>query len=145
MTAGKIMEIKEACYRFADFAAPFCPIRNPEDYEQALELVESLMEEAVDSPGDPLNAVVSILADAIENYENQDEELLEFENRAMDLPPDLALLRVLMDQYGLGTGNLPEIGSKSMVSRVLSGERNLSKKHIQALSKRFRIDPGLFF
>jgi HTH-type transcriptional regulator/antitoxin HigA len=32
-----------------------------------------------------------------------------------------------------------------MVSRVLSGERNLSKKHIQALSERFDIKPGLFF
>ncbi len=145
MTATIIMEIKEACVRFADIAAPFCPISNPEDYEQALELVESLLEEAEDSPGDPLNAVVSILVDAIENYENQDEELLEFETSAMDLPPDLALLRVLMDQYGLGTSSLPEIGSKSMVSRVLSGERDLSKKHIKALSRRFGVDPGLFF
>jgi HTH-type transcriptional regulator/antitoxin HigA len=145
MTAARIMEIKEVCYRFADFTAPFCPIGNPEDYEQALELVESFLEEAEDAPADSLNVIISILAEAIENYENKDVELLDFENRAMDLPPDLALLRVLMDQYGLGTSSLPEIGSKSMVSRVLSGERNLSKKHIQALSKRFGIDPGLFF
>ena len=63
----------------------------------------------------------------------------------MDQPADLAVLRLLMDQHGLGTADLPEIGSKSMVSRVLSGERSLSKKHIQALSKRFGINPGLFF
>ncbi len=50
-----------------------------------------------------------------------------------------------MDQHGLGTIDLPEIGSKSMVSRVLSGERNLNKKHVQALSKRFGVNPGLFF
>jgi antitoxin component HigA of HigAB toxin-antitoxin module len=31
------------------------------------------------------------------------------------------------------------------VSRVLSGERNLRKKHIQALSERFGLYPGLFF
>ena len=41
---------------------------------------------------------------------------------------------------GPGTGY-----SEFMVSRVLSGERGLSKKHIQALSERFGIDPGLFF
>ncbi len=58
---------------------------------------------------------------------------------------DLVMLRLLMDQRGLGTADLPEIGSKSMVSRVLSGERDLSKKHIQGLSKRFGINPGLFF
>lgn len=40
---------------------------------------------------------------------------------------------------------LPEIGSKSVVSRVLSGERNLTKKHIQALSQRFGISPAVFF
>jgi HTH-type transcriptional regulator/antitoxin HigA len=63
----------------------------------------------------------------------------------MRQPADLAMLRLLMDQHDLGTADLPEIGSKSMVSRVLSGERNLNKHHIQALSKRFGIDPGLFF
>jgi HTH-type transcriptional regulator/antitoxin HigA len=42
----------------------------------------------------------------------------------------LAVLRLLMNQHGLGTADLPEIGSKSMVSRVLSGKRSLSKKHI---------------
>ncbi len=50
-----------------------------------------------------------------------------------------------MDQHGLGTADLPDIGSKSMVSRVLSGERSLNKKHIQALSERFSINPALFF
>ena len=63
----------------------------------------------------------------------------------MDQPADLTMLRLLMDQYGLGTADLPEIGSKSMVSRVLSGKRNLNKKHIQALAGRFGINPGLFF
>jgi HTH-type transcriptional regulator/antitoxin HigA len=63
----------------------------------------------------------------------------------MGVPRDLAVLGVLMDQYGLGVNDLPEIGSKSLVSRILSGERNLTKKHIQALSKRFGINPANFF
>jgi HTH-type transcriptional regulator/antitoxin HigA len=41
--------------------------------------------------------------------------------------------------------DFPEIGSKSMVSRVLSGQRNLTKKHIEALCQRFHISPVLFF
>lgn len=53
------------------------------------------------------------------------------------------MLRLLMTQHQLGTADLPEIGSKSMVSRVLSGQRALNKKHIAALSKRFQVDPGL--
>ncbi len=54
-------------------------------------------------------------------------------------------IQVLMNQHGLGIADLPEIGSKSMVLRVLSGKRSLSKKHIQALAERFGINPGLFF
>jgi HTH-type transcriptional regulator/antitoxin HigA len=136
---------KDACHSFAQAAAPYFHITDNEHYEEALELVENLLEEAEDSPTDPLNAVIEMLSNAIEAYENEDEELTAFEKQAMDQPADLAMLRLLMDQHGLGTADLPEIGSKSMVSRVLSGKRSLTKKHIQALSERFGINPGLFF
>ena len=136
---------KEACHRFAQAAAPYVPIKNDEHYGEALDLIESLMAEAQDAPDDPINAVIDLLGRAIEIYENRDEELATFEKRAMEQPADLATLRLLMAQHRLGTADLPEIGSKSMVSRVLSGERSLNKNHIRALSRRFGIDPGLFF
>ena len=136
---------KDVCHRFARAAAPYYHITDDEHYQEALELVESLLEEAEDSPDDPLNAVIGMLSHAIETYENKDKELAAFEKRALDQPPDLAMLRLLMDQHGLGTADLPEIGSKSMVSRVLSGKRSLNKRHIQALAERFGINPGLFF
>ena len=136
---------KDACHSFAQAAAPYLHITDDKHYEEALELVENLLEEAQDSPNDPLNAVIEMLSHAIEAYENEDEELTAFEKRAMNHPTDLAILRLLMDQHGLGTADLPEIGSKSMVSRVLSGTRSLSKKHIRALAERFDINPGLFF
>ncbi|GAB4353407.1 MAG: type II toxin-antitoxin system antitoxin HigA [Gammaproteobacteria bacterium] len=136
---------KDVCHSFAQAAAPYLHITDEKHYQEALELVESLLEEAEDSLDDPLNAVIEMLSRAIEAYENADEELVAFEKRAMDQPADLAMLRLLMDQHGLGTADLPEIGSKSMVSRVLSGKRSLSKKHIQALAERFGISPGLFF
>jgi len=50
-----------------------------------------------------------------------------------------------MMQDALGPADLLESDYKSMVSRGLSGERGLNKKHIAALARRFRIDPGLFF
>ncbi len=137
--------IKEACRSFAQAAAPYLPIRDGVHYEEALALIETLLEEAQDSPDDPLNAVIDLLGRAIEAYENRDEELAAFEQHALAQPGDLAMLRLLMAQHQLGTADLPEIGSKSMVSRVLSGERSLSKKHIAALSQRFGIEPGVFF
>lgn len=136
---------KEACHTFAEAAAPYFPITDEAHYEEALALVDSLLAEAEDSRDDPLNVVIDLLARAIETYECQDEALTSFERNAMEQPADLAMLRTLMAQHQLGTADLPEIGSKSMVSRVLSGERRLSKKHIESLSRRFGISPGLFF
>ena len=136
---------KEACHSFTQAAAPYLHITDEKHYEEALELIESLLEEAKDSRDDPLNAVIDMLGHAIEVYENENEALALFEKHAMAQPSDLAMLRLLMDQHDLGVSDLPEIGSKSMVSRVLSGQRSLSKKHIQALAKRFGINAGLFF
>jgi len=136
---------KNVCHSFAQAAAPYFHITDHRRYKEALELIEELLDEAQDTPDDPLNAIIEMLSHAIEAYENADEELAGFEQRVMDQPADLAILRTLMDQHGLGTADLPEIGTKSMVSRVLSGKRSLSKKHIEALSKRFGINPGLFF
>ena len=134
-----------ACHEFAEIAAPYLHIRDVQHYEEALTLIENLLEEAEDSFEDPVNAVIDMLSHSIELYENTNKELAEMDARVMGQPADLVMLRVLMDQHHLGTADLPEIGSKSMVSRVLSGERSLNKKHIQALSQRFNINPGLFF
>ena len=139
------LAFKDACLDFARAVAPYYHITDNRHYEEALELIENFLEKAEDSPDDSLNAVIEILSRAIEDYENKDDVLAAFEKRVTEQPADLAMLRLLMDQHDLGTADLPEIGSKSMVSRVLSGERSLSKKHIQALSERFDINPGLFF
>ena len=136
---------KQACHSFAEAAAPYFPIGDEAHYQEALALIESLLEEAEDTPGDPINAVIEMLARSIESYENRHADLVEFETRAMGQPADLAMLRLLMAQHQLGTADLPEIGSKSMVSRVLNGERGLNKSHIKALAARFGVNPGLFF
>ena len=64
---------KDACHSFAQAAAPYFHITDNEHYEEALELVENLLEEAEDSPTDPLNDVIEMLSNAIEAYENEDE------------------------------------------------------------------------
>lgn len=37
------------------------------------------------------------------------------------------------------------LGSESIVSEVLSGKRELNKRHIERLSKKFKVSPELFF
>lgn len=137
--------LKAAFEEFAGVAAPVLDIRDESHYLAALELVAELMADAEDSLRDPLNAMIGLLAKAIADYESRDPEIAEFEEQARKLPPDVTMLQVLMDQHGLGVADFPEIGDKSLVSRILSGSRNLTKNHITKLSKRFGIEPGMFF
>lgn len=60
--------------------------------------------------------------------------------------PAVSALRLLMEQLGLGVNDLPEIGSKSYVSKILNErDRQLTRQHIEALSRRFQVSPALFF
>lgn len=72
----------------------------------------------------------------------------DFEARQYSLPraKPLDVLRFLMDQHGLKQKDLVDVfGTPSIVSEVLSGKRELNKDHIQRLSERFRVSPGVFF
>lgn len=55
------------------------------------------------------------------------------------------ILEFLMEQHGLTQSDLPELGSQPHVSKILSGERNLTKDQIAALSARFGVSPAIFF
>jgi HTH-type transcriptional regulator/antitoxin HigA len=72
----------------------------------------------------------------------------DFEGRHYQLKPAAPadVLRELMLANGLKQGDLADIfGTRSIASEVLSGKRDLSKKHIQKLSERFHVSPELFF
>lgn len=52
----------------------------------------------------------------------------------------------LMDARDLKQSDMLDVfGSKGIASEVLSGKRELSKAHIQRLSEKFHVSPGLFF
>ena len=60
--------------------------------------------------------------------------------------PAIVALKALIKSRGLTYADLrQEIGTKGYVSLILSGERNLTKGHIQKLTARFRIPPMVFF
>ncbi len=70
---------------------------------------------------------------------------MEFINKADGIPAHIATLNVLMDQYNLTRDDLPEIGDKTMVSRVLNNVRPLTKPAIEKLCIRFSIRPDYLF
>lgn len=139
------MTSARALQDLAAIAAPYLHITDPVHYEEALALVEALMEDAQDSEDDPLNRVIDLVAQAIGRYERDIETLEAFETQASEIPADVAMLRVLMKQHGLGVADFSEIGDKSLVSRILSGSRNLTKQHIRKLAARFGVSESMFF
>jgi HTH-type transcriptional regulator/antitoxin HigA len=72
----------------------------------------------------------------------------DFEEKQYRLPKASATeaIRFLMDQSGLKQKDLVDVfGTRSIVSEVLSGKRDLNKEHIQRLSLRFHVSPEVFF
>lgn len=134
--------------KFMDFtqvAAPILSLKDEQAYEDALTMVEHLMESVGEQSNKPEHILIDLLTRAIKEYEEKEAEISDFVNQSMNDASDVVMLRFLLSQHQLTLSDLPEIGHKSLVSKILSGERNLTRSHIEKLSKRFHIDPGLFF
>ena len=96
-------------------------------------------------PNSNQQILFGLLSNSIGNWENTSPDFAEFNKRTTEGDPAVSALRLLMDQHGLGVADLPEIGSKSLVSKILNQHRQITRDHIEALSKRFKINPSLFF
>ena len=73
-------------------------------------------------------------------------EAYEAEHHSIPDASAVEVLRALMDANDLRQKDLVSIfGSESIVSEVLHKKRALNKTHIEKLSKRFHVSPGVFF
>lgn len=110
--------------------------RNKAEFER---LVEAL-DEVLDAGGaDERNALASLadhLGALIAEYEAA--------HRPMREMSVTKFLRELIKQHGLKQSDLPEIGSQSVVSEVLSGKRKLNLRQVSALARRFRLPADAF-
>lgn len=132
--------LKKKAHILFEEASWITHIQSAEEYHKALQLMDELIEDY-----DYNKALIGVLSMSIESWENEDKTFKAF-NRVVDrLDPGISLLKILMDQYNLGVSDFPEIGSKSLVSKILNHKRRLTTDHIQVLSKRFGISPSLFF
>lgn len=114
-----------------------CP--SEKEYEEALELSEYLFD------NDPHSPILTMMIAKIEEYENALPEMAEFNQRIANTPAGVAMLRVIMDQHDLNQSDFEnEIGKKSLVSRILNGERSLTVEAIKRLSQRFGLPVHLF-
>jgi HTH-type transcriptional regulator/antitoxin HigA len=112
------------------------PIRDEAHHARLAEFAESLADTLPDDAGEPLWGLVSLIGDRVAEYEKRAHPL-------PDLPPH-ELLRELMTEWGLNQSDLPEIGTQSILSEILSGKRALNLRQIKALAKRFSVPMEVF-
>jgi antitoxin component HigA of HigAB toxin-antitoxin module len=120
---------------------PLRVIRNEREYDWATKVMEELAVRGEDD----LDAGERDYLDAL------DELVSLYDQRHFSLGQDkrtpLQRLRYLLEQSETTPGRLKQIlgCSQSLVSMILSGERELSKGNILKLSSHFKIDAGYFF
>jgi HTH-type transcriptional regulator / antitoxin HigA len=105
------------------------PIRTEEDYETALQRIDSLMEAEA---GTPEADELEVLATLVELYEEK--------HFPIGWPDPIEAIRFRMDQAGLSARDLiPLLGSRAKVSEVLSRKRSLTLQMIRALHEHLGI------
>jgi HTH-type transcriptional regulator / antitoxin HigA len=112
------------------------PIRTEAELDAASGVIDELTDREDLSPAE--SDYLDVLGDLVEKYEDEHVE--------MPYVSDAAMLRSLMDEKGVrqadvvrGTGI-----SKTVLSLVLHGKRDLTREHIGALSKYFEVNPAVF-
>lgn len=116
-------------------------IKSVEQYNQAIELMNVLVEDATNNA-----LLIDYLFPIIERYEDTAPEFADFNECIANMNMGHTMLRLLMDQYHLKTSDFRnEIGDENIVVEIANGKRKLTNTHIKKLAARFAINPAMFF
>jgi HTH-type transcriptional regulator/antitoxin HigA len=116
-------------------------IQTSEQYSQALNMIDLLVGDAERN-----DLLIDYLFPIIERYEATAPEFKKFNAKIDAMNMGQTVLHILMEHHVLNTTDFAEeIGSKTSVSLIANGKRQLTIKHIKKLSKRFGISPAVFF
>jgi HTH-type transcriptional regulator / antitoxin HigA len=112
------------------------PIHDRADLDNATEVIDAMAgHDLTEDQEDYLDALSSLVM----VYE---AEHFPFEPKQME---PRRILQFLIDQSGMSASDLGELlGNRSLGSKLLRGERELSKTHIKTLSEHFKVRADLF-
>lgn len=118
---------------------PLKPIRSRREFKDAFDrcLRLSRLQEVGKLTRDEIdyNAVLSLI---IRDWESK--TLPPMEN-----PTPLDILEYLMEEHKMSASDLGRIlGHRELGSRILKGQRELSKQNIRALAEHFKVSPACF-
>jgi HTH-type transcriptional regulator/antitoxin HigA len=115
---------------------PLRPIRSDEELDEAVRMVDSLLDRRDLAPEEEDYLVV--LGDLIHQYERD----------AHPIPPvsDAEMLRHLIEAKGVSQTEVSKATgiAGSTISEVLKGKRSLNRNHIGKLAKYFAVSPDVF-
>jgi HTH-type transcriptional regulator/antitoxin HigA len=116
--------------------APFFSLRIEEEYDAAVERLNSLLDEVGANEQHPLYGLLDTLGTLIHTYEQQHHAI-----------PDASATEVLcflMDEHGLSAADLRELGTPEEVDAYLAGRQELSLKQLRTLAERFHVSAAAF-
>ena len=126
----------QAEYRALVNAFPPRPMGDDKDLDRTWAQIDALLAKSKRSKAE--DDYLALLSDLVERWEDDHVEV-----------PRLAgieLVRELLDDNQLPQRALVDIfGTDSIVSEVLSGKRELQRKHIEGLAEFFNVSPAAFF
>lgn len=121
---------------YLELAAQFIPrpLRDEVDYHNALDVLDAMAGFKLNSDQEDYFDAISTF---VEKYEAEHHSISDIKMTPLEL------IRSLMAEHGMNASDLGRLlGDRSLGSRILSGERELSKVHIRILSQHFGINAG---
>ena len=115
---------------------PLFSIRDENEYDLAIERLNTLIDEIGTNEQHPLYELLDTLGAVIHAYEEKYHQMPECSG--------VEMLQFLMQEHQLGPSDLPELGASDPVLEILNGKRELTVKHLRALAKRFHVSPAVF-
>lgn len=107
-----------------------------EDLDRMIEFADHLIDETNGDESHPLMGLLDVVGTLIAYHE--EHNIPEPEGTPVEC------LKYLMEEHSLKQKDLIELGSPGVISEILSGKRELNKRHIKALSERFDCNPAIF-
>jgi HTH-type transcriptional regulator/antitoxin HigA len=139
LKAAKSIAARDMPGRFADLVALLPPhvIRDETDYDIVIEFMDKLLARPKLTKGQ--TEFFETWTVLIGDYEDKHHAIDTSHMSGLDS------LKYLLEQNDMNASDLGNLlGSRSLGSKILRGERELSKTHLRILAERFKVDAGLF-
>jgi HTH-type transcriptional regulator/antitoxin HigA len=115
---------------------PLRPIRSEAELDRAIATIDALLDQ--DRRNSDEEDYLDVLSDLVEKYEDEHEP--------MPSVSGAELLRFLIESQETTQAKVATATgiAESTISEILAGKRELNRKHIEALSRHFHVNPGVF-